>query len=78
MLFIFDHVSKFHYTMSIFEGSQCDGNEFFLSKFLGEYICNLLICVVVLQNNCPFMHQLPDVVHMDLNVFVSLSLNRIY
>ena len=34
MLFIFDHVSKFHYTLSIFEGSECDGNVVHSLKFI--------------------------------------------
>ena len=52
-------------------------SELFLSKFLGENICNLLIFRVILQNNCLVMHQLPDVVHVDLNMFGPLSLNWI-
>ena len=50
-------------------------SELFLSKSLHENICNLLICGAILQNNCPVMHKLPDVVHVDLNVFGSLSLD---
>ena len=41
----------------------------FLSKVLGEDIYNLLICKEILQNNGPVMHQLPDVVHVYLNMF---------
>ena len=43
-------------------------SELFLSKYLGENICNLLICKAVLQNNCHVMHQLPDIVHVDLYI----------
>ena len=38
----------------------------FLCKALGEDICNLLICRAVLQNYGPAMHQLSDVVHVNL------------
>ena len=41
-------------------------SEIFLCKFLGEDICNLLIYREVLQNNGPVMHQLPNVVHVNL------------
>ena len=50
-------------------------SEIFLNKVLGEDIYNLLICRVVLQNNGPVMHQLPDVVHVNLNMFGPLPLN---
>ena len=53
-------------------------SELFISKVLGENICNLLICGAVLQNNCLVMHQLPDVVHMDLNMFGPLPLKWIH
>ena len=52
-------------------------SEIFLSKFLGEDICNLHICRVVLQNNGLVMHQLVDVVHMYLNMFGPLLLKWI-
>ena len=51
--------------------------ELFLSKYLSENICNLLIRRAVLQNYCPVMHQLPNVVHVDLNMFGPLPLNWI-
>ena len=53
-------------------------SELLLSEFLGENICNFLIYGAILQNNCYFMHKFFDVVHVDLNVFNSLSPNRIY
>ena len=53
-------------------------SELFLYKYLGEYICNLLICRAVLQNYGPIMHQLPDVVHVYLDMFGPLSGNRIH
>ena len=53
-------------------------SEIFLSKCFGENIYNLLICREILQNNCLVMHQLPDVVHVDLNMFGPLPLNWIH
>ena len=53
-------------------------SELFLIKLLGENIYNLLICGAVLQNNYPTMNQLPDVVHVDLNMFGTLPLNWIH
>ena len=52
-------------------------SEIILSKFLGENIYNLLIYGAILLDNCFFMHQFSDVVHLDINVFGSLSLNHI-
>ena len=50
-------------------------SEIFLSKFIGEDICNLLICMAIFQNNGPIMHQLLDVVHVNLNMFGPIPLN---
>ena len=50
-------------------------SENFLYKYLGEDICNMLIYREVLQNNGPVMHRLPNVVHVDLNMFGPLPLN---
>ena len=52
-------------------------SEFFLCKALGEDICNLLICRAILQNNGHVMHQLPDVVHVNLYFFGPLPGNWI-
>ena len=54
-----------------------DVSKLFLSKFLGEDICNLLIYREVLQNNGHVMHQLPDAVHVYLYMFDPLPLNWI-
>ena len=53
-------------------------SENFLCKALSEDICNLLICRAVLQNYGPVMHQLPDVVHVNLYVFGPLPGKWIY
>ena len=52
-------------------------SELILSKSLGEYVCNLLICRAILQNNGHVMHQIPDVVHVYLNMFGPLHGNWI-
>ena len=52
-------------------------SELFLSNVLRENICNLLICGEILQNNCSVMHKFSNVVHADLDVLGSLSLNQI-
>ena len=52
--------------------------ELLLSEALGENVCNLLICGAILQNNWFVMHKLSDVVHVDIDVFGSLSLNWIF
>ena len=52
-------------------------SELFLNKVLGENICNLLIYRAVLQNNGPVIHQLPDVVHVYINMFGPLFGNWI-
>ena len=53
-------------------------SEIFLCKSLGEHICNLVIYMVVLQNYGPVMHQLPNVVHVNLYMFGPLPSNWIY
>ena len=50
-------------------------SEIFLNKFLGEDIYNLLIYRELLKNNGSVMHQLPDVVHVYLNMFAPLPGN---
>ena len=52
-------------------------SEIFLYKSLGEYIYNILIYRAVLQNNGLVMHQIPDVVHVYLNMFGHLLGNWI-
>ena len=52
-------------------------SELLLNEAVGENVCNLLICGAILQNHCLVMHKFFDVVHVDLDVFGSLSLNRI-
>jgi len=48
--------------------------EFFLSEGIGEDVGSLLRNRSVLQINEPFMNQLPDKMHMDLDMFFPLSL----
>ena len=52
-------------------------SEIFLSKVLGEDICNLLICREVFKKNGLAMHQLPNVVHVNLNMFGNIPLKWI-
>ena len=53
-------------------------SENFLSKFLGEDICNMLICREVLQNDGPVMQQFPNIVHMYLYMLGHLAGKWIY
>ena len=53
-------------------------SELLLSEALGENVCNLLIYGEILQNNCFVMHKFSNVVYVYLDVFGSLSMNRIY
>jgi hypothetical protein len=48
--------------------------EFFLSESLGEDVDSLLSGREVLQIDDPVMNQLPDKMHMDLDMFCLLSL----
>ena len=53
-------------------------SELLLSESFGENVCNFLICGVILENNCSIVHKFSDVVHVDLDVLGSLSLNWIF
>jgi hypothetical protein len=48
--------------------------EFLLSEGLGEYVDSLLGGREVLQIDDPIMNQLPDKMHLDLDMFFPLSL----
>ena len=48
-----------------------------LTKKFGEYVCYLLWICTVKYINGTIMHNLPDILHMDLNVLGSLYLNWI-
>jgi len=49
--------------------------ELLLNKCLGEYVYSLFVGWKVLQIDDPVMYQLYDAMHMDLDVFGSLSLH---
>jgi hypothetical protein len=51
--------------------------EFLLSEILHEDVCSLFTRGIVLQVDDPIMYQLSNVVHVDLDVFVSLLLHWI-
>jgi len=52
--------------------------EFMLNESLGEDVESLFRGRVVLQADDPTMNQLSDVMHVDLDVFCSLSLHWVF
>jgi hypothetical protein len=48
-----------------------------LSEGFGEYVCNLLCCGTVTQIDDLLLDQLPRKIHVDLNVFGPLMMNRV-
>jgi hypothetical protein len=52
--------------------------EFSLNESLGEDVDSLLKCRIVLQIDDHVMNQLSNVMHMDLDVFFSLLVYRIF
>jgi hypothetical protein len=49
--------------------------EFLLSEILGEDVNSLFRGRTIIQVDDPIMNQLSNVMHVDLNVFFSLSLH---
>jgi len=49
--------------------------EIFLRKCHGEYFCSIFNGWTILQIDDPVMYHLSDVMYMDLNVFVLLSMH---
>jgi len=52
--------------------------EFFLSEHLGEYVNIFFRGKTVFQISDPIMNRIYDVMHMDLDVFCSLSLHWVF